>query len=115
MDGRTDVRAELGGATVLVIAVAAVAAVAVAAIGRLSAAGVDAARARSAADAVALGVVMGAPPESLAAANGARLASVVRTGDVVEVVVVVGSARARARAELVWAPADERHRNASPP
>lgn len=115
MGGHSDVRAELGGATVLVVAVAAVAAVSVTAIGRLSAVAVDAARARTAADAVALGVAMGAPAERLAADNGARVASVVRTGDVVEVVVVVGGARAHARAELVWVPADERRRNTSPP
>jgi hypothetical protein len=94
-----------GQAAPLMLAVVVVAAVAVVALGRLAVGGVDAARARTAADAAALA---GARDGELAAAavavaNHGVLRRFVTTGDDVVVEVQVGGARARARATIVVA------------
>jgi hypothetical protein len=79
---------------------------AVALVARLGVAADDAARARTAADAAALaGAIDGRRTAAeIAAANGGELLEFVRQGSVVEVVVGVNAARARARAEttVVW-------------
>ncbi len=86
----------------------AVALVGVALVARLGVAADDAARARTAADAAALaGAVEGRRVAAeIAEANGAALLEFVRQGSVVEVLVEVNRARARARAEtsVVWDP-----------
>jgi hypothetical protein len=97
-------RPDDGAAWPLVLAVVAVAALAVVGVGRLAGDATDAARARTAADAVALGVLVGADPGVLAARNGAQVVGLERRGDTVTVTVVVGATRATARAELVWRP-----------
>jgi Flp pilus assembly protein TadG len=69
-------------------------------VARLGGAVVDAARAQTAADAAALAAVEGGAvaAERLAEMNGARLVSCVCDSDPVEVTVIVGRARAVARA-----------------
>jgi hypothetical protein len=103
---RTHPSSDDGSALPLVLVAAALAGSGLVAVGRVGAAAADAARARTAADAVALGVLVGADPGALAAANGGRLVRVRRTGDAVErtveVTVEVGEARATARARVVW-------------
>jgi hypothetical protein len=94
-----------GQAVPLVIALVVVAAVAVVALGRLAAGAVDAARARTAADAAALaGAVEGRDAAAtVAGANDGVLISFVTSGDAVVVEVRVGRATARARAAMVLA------------
>lgn len=96
-------RSERGQAVPLVVALVVVAVVALLAVGRYAAGVVDAARARTAADAAALaGAAEGqAAATAAAAANGGRLVAFARYGGRVEVVVVVGVARVRAAAALV--------------
>ncbi len=91
-----------GQAAPLVVAVVVVAAVGVVAIGRLAAGAVDAARARTAADAAALaGATDGrAAAAAVAAENGGLLVQFVTVGDDVLVEVRVGRAAARARATM---------------
>ena len=91
-----------GQAVPLVIAVVVVAAVCVLAIGRFAAGTVDAARARTAADAAALaGAAYGRNAAAATAAdNGATLEAFTTVGDTVAVEVRVGTAVARARATL---------------
>jgi hypothetical protein len=95
-----------GQAVPLVIAIVAVAAFAVLALGRFAVGTVDAARARTAADAAALaGAADGrAAAASAAADNGGTLQSFVSSGDDVIVRVRVGRAVAEARARLLLAP-----------
>jgi hypothetical protein len=94
-----------GQAVPLVIAVGVVAAVAVVALGRLAVGAVEAARARTAADAAALaGAVDGRAAASTAAvANHGVLISFVTSGEEVVVEVRVGRATARARAAMMLA------------
>jgi hypothetical protein len=96
-----------GQATVLVLAVVALTMVVIVALGRLGVGAVDAARARSAADAAALAGAAHGPSAAaeLALANGGRLVSFVTTadGDVL-VVVQIGHVTARARATIVLVP-----------
>lgn len=91
---------EVGSATVIVVAALAVGVAVVLAIGHGGVVAVDAARARSAADAAALaGAADGRPAAGhLAAANGGRLTAYAEVAGDVVVVVRVGSASARARA-----------------
>jgi len=95
-----------GQALPLLLLVLAVALVAAVAVGRAGAAAGEAARARTAADAAALAGAAEGRSEAarLATANGGELVSYVATGVAVEVVVRVGIAEERARAEqtLVW-------------
>ena len=93
---------ERGQAVPLLAAVIVVAGLAVMGLGLAGRATVDAARARTAADAAALaGVVDGeTAARRLAAANGATLVSFTVTGGEVLVQVVVGRATASARAML---------------
>lgn len=95
-----------GQAVPLVIAIVAVAAFAVLALGRFAVGTVDAARARTAADAAALaGAADGRSAAASAAAdNGGTLQSFVSRGDDVIVRVRVGRAVAEARARLLLAP-----------
>jgi len=99
-------RGDRGQAVPLVIAIVALAAFAVVALGQFAVGTVDAARARTAADAAALaGAADGqAAAASAAADNGGRLESFVSTGDDVIVRVRVGRAVAEARARLQLAP-----------
>jgi hypothetical protein len=94
-----------GQAVPLVVGVVVVAAVVVVALGRFAVGAVDAARARTAADAAALaGASAGRVAASSAADdNGGVLVSFVMTGDDVLVEVRVGQATARARAAMVLA------------
>jgi hypothetical protein len=94
-----------GQAVPLVVAVVVVAAVGVVAMGRLAVGAVDAARARTAADAAALaGAIDGrAAAVAVAADNGGVLVDFLSTGDDVLVEVRVGRATARARAAMVLA------------
>jgi hypothetical protein len=91
-----------GQAVPLVVAVVVVAAVGVVAIGRLAVGAVDAARARTAADAAALaGATDGRAAAAAAASdNGGVLVGFMRTGEDVLVDVRVGRATARARAAI---------------
>ena len=97
--------ADGGQAVPLVIAVVVVAALAVVALGRLAVSAVDAARARTAADAAALaGASDGQAAAVVAAAeNGGELIAFVTSGDDVLVDVRVGRATAGARATIVLA------------
>jgi hypothetical protein len=99
-----------GQAVPLVIAAVALAAVGLVALGRLAAGTVDAARARTAADAAALaGAIDGRGAAAAAATeNGATLVSFAVAGDEVTVEVQVGRAVAAARATLVLAPSPQR-------
>lgn len=101
-------RGEKGQALPLLLIVLAVGLVGVLVVARLGQAADDAARARTAADAAALaGAADGrAAAEQVAAANGGVVIDYVSAGDQVEVVVAVGVASARARAEQVveWLP-----------
>ena len=103
----TALRCDDGQATVLVLAVVALTMLVIVALGRFGAGVVDAARARSAADAAALaGAAHGsAAAAELAVANGGRLVSFTTTptGEVV-VTVQVGHVTARARATIVLVP-----------
>ena len=94
-----------GQAAPLVLAVVVVAAVAVVALGRLATGAVDAARARTAADAAALaGAGDGERAAAAAAtANHGVLRRFMTSGDDVVVDVQVGGATARARATMVLA------------
>jgi hypothetical protein len=94
-----------GQAVPLVIAIVALAALAVVALGRFAAGTVDAARARTAADAAALaGAAHGeAAAASAAAENAGTLESFVTASDDVLVRVRVGRAVAEARASMVLA------------
>jgi hypothetical protein len=94
-----------GQAVPLVIAVVALAALAVVTLGRFAVGTVDAARARTAADAAALaGAADGrAAAASVARDNGGTLVSFTPAGDDVIVRVRVGQAVAEARASLVLA------------
>ena len=91
-----------GQAVPLVIAVVVVAAVGVVAMGRLAEGAVDAARARTAADAAALaGATDGrSAAAAVASDNGGVLVGFASTGDDVLVEVRVGRATARARATM---------------
>jgi len=94
-----------GQALPLVVAVVVMAAVAVLALGRLAVGAVDAARARTAADAAALAGATDGQAAAAAAANdnGGVLVRFAATGDDVLVEVRVGQATARARAAMVLA------------
>src|SRR5690242_10199213 len=94
-----------GQAVPLVVAVVVLAALAVVAFGRLAVGAVDAARARTAADAAALaGAIDGrAAAADAAAVNGGLLVAFTTAGDDVLVEVRVGRAVARARAAIVLA------------
>jgi hypothetical protein len=94
-----------GQAVPLVIAVVVIAAVGVVAIGRLAVGAVDAARARTAADAAALAGAREGRSAAAAVAgdNGGVLVHFVSTGVDVLVEVRVGRATARARAVMVLA------------
>lgn len=94
-----------GQAIPLVVAVVALAAVALIALGRFAAGTVDAARARTAADAAALaGAGAGRPAATtVAQANGGTLESFVTVGDDVVVRVRVGRAVVEARASMALA------------
>src|SRR4051812_14714106 len=98
----TRCRGDDGQAVPLIVAVVAVAFVAVLALGRFAVGTVDAARARTAADAAALaGAAHGrADADRAASANGGQVESFAQVGDDVVVVVRVGSARATARATI---------------
>jgi len=89
-----------GQAVPALVGVVAVLASFVVALAHFSAALNDAARARTAADAAALAGVQGGPEgaASLAAANGGRVVAFQTEGDDVIVTVMVGRARATARA-----------------
>jgi len=95
-----------GQAVPLVIAVVALAAFAVVALGRFAVGTVDAARARTAADAAALaGAADGEAAAAAAAAdNGGTLESFAAVGVDVVVRVRVGRAVAEARASMVLSP-----------
>lgn len=97
---RARLRAEDGQAVPLVLALAAVAVVLALAFGTFAGDVVDAARARTAADAAALASVEGGPPAAsrLAARNGATVVSWQRRGETVTVTVRVGDATATASA-----------------
>lgn len=94
-----------GQAVPLVVAVVVVAAMAVVAFGQLAVGAVDAARARTAADAAALAGARDGQVAAAAAAtaNGGELVRFVTAGDDVLVDVRVGRATARARAAIVLA------------
>ena len=94
-----------GQAVPLVIAVVVVAAMGVVALGRVAAGAVDAARARTAADAAALAGASEGQNAAVAAAaaNGGEVIAFVTAGDDVLVDVRVGRATARARATIVLA------------
>jgi len=96
-------RADRGQAVPLLAAVLAIGVVAVVALGHLGEVGVDAARARTAADAAALaGAASGRGAASaLAVANGGTLVSYRQEGGAVLVSVRVSAAVAVARAALV--------------
>jgi len=91
-----------GQAVPLVIAAVALAAVCLIGLGRFAAGAVDAARARTAADAAALaGVARGrGAAANAAASNGGRMVAFSVVGDDVVVRVTVGRATASARATL---------------
>ena len=93
-------RGSSGQALPFGLAIAGLAAVLTVAVGSLAGDVVDAARARTAADAAALtGVTAGRDGSSrLAAANGATIVAWSRAGSEVTVTVRVGGARATARA-----------------
>jgi hypothetical protein len=99
-------RGDRGQAVPLVIAVVALAALAVVALGRFAVGTVDAARARTAADAAALaGAAEGRGAAASAGAdNGGTLESFVSAGDDVIVRVRVGRAVAEARARTLLLP-----------
>ncbi len=99
-------RGDRGQALPLVIAVVALSAFAVVALGRFAVGTVDAARARTAADAAALaGAADGRGAAASAAGdNGGTLESFVSTGDDVIVRVRVGRAVAEARARMLLTP-----------
>jgi hypothetical protein len=87
----------------LMLVVVALALVGVMVVSGLAGAADDAARARTAADAAALAGAAegGDAARRMAEANGAELLEFVRAGSVVEVLVRVDSATARARAEAI--------------
>jgi hypothetical protein len=95
-----------GQAVPLVIAAIVLAAVGVVAIGRFAVGTVDAARARTAADAAALAGAADGPVAASASAaeNGGELVSFATAGDEVTVRVRVGRATAVARATLALSP-----------
>lgn len=98
--------AERGQVTPLVAVVVLFVALVALGLARLGGGAVDAARARTAADAAALaGAAEGrAAAEELAAANGARLIGYQALGSDVMVTVEVGEAHVRARARAWWEP-----------
>jgi hypothetical protein len=102
---RRRLEGQRGQALPLVVGIVALAALGVVALGRFAVGTVDAARARTAADAAALaGAADGrGAAAAVAAANGAALVSFTERDDAVIVEVRVGKAVARARAELVLA------------
>lgn len=93
--------AERGQALPLLVVVLVLAAAVAVVVADLGSAAVQRARARTAADAAALaGAAEGeAAARSVAADNGAEVVSFAVAGEIVEVVVVLGDARARATAE----------------
>ena len=93
-------RGDDGQALPFGIALAGLAAVLTVGLGTMVGDVVDAARARTAADAAALAGVSGGPAAAgrFAAANGAQVVAWSRSGGTVTVTVAVGSARATARA-----------------
>ena len=94
-----------GQAVPLLLVAAGVGALAIIGIADLAAGALDAARARTAADAAALAGALDGEPGAvrLAHANGAQVVSFGRDGDQVLVVVKAGRATARARAALALA------------
>lgn len=98
---------ERGSATPLLALLVLAAGGLVLGLGRMGGTAVEAAAARTAADAAALAGAAGGrlAAEDLAAANGGRLVELREEGDEVEVVVEVGDARARARARRIVTPA----------
>ena len=105
---RSRIRHDRGQVLPLLLVVLLVSLIAVAVLGRLGSVADETARARTAADAAALaGVAEGRPAaRRLAEANGGVLVEYRNEGATVEVVVRVGDAAARARAEAVveWVP-----------
>jgi secretion/DNA translocation related TadE-like protein len=102
---------EAGNVSILAIAAVGLAIVLCLGVARVGAAAADKARADTAADAAALAgadtLALGRQPSdavdsarAAAADNGARLISCSCAGDAVEVVVAIGPARGRARAEI---------------
>ena len=106
MDAR--LRGNRGQAVAMVVLVFVVAGAALMLLSRLGGVVDDAARARTAADAAALAGALAGESDAarLAAANGGELESYEIRGPMIEVVVRVGHARARARAvrELLLVP-----------